>query len=82
MFTQKGKGMPELNNLAKLLMLIGAISLIVGALFYFAGRIPGIGKLPGDIYIQKKNFTFYFPMATSIIISIILSLILWLINRK
>lgn len=44
-------------------------------------RIPFLGKLPGDILIQKKNFTFYFPLATSIIVSVVLSLILYLISR-
>ncbi len=74
--------MLEMNNLGKLLMFAGLILLIVGALFSFVGKIPFLGKLPGDIYIQKKNFTFYFPLATSIIISIILSLALWFLNRR
>jgi hypothetical protein len=45
------------------------------------GKVPWIGKLPGDIYIKRENFTFYFPLATSIVISIILSLILWLLRK-
>ncbi len=48
----------------------------------FLDKIPYLGKLPGDILIQKKNFTFYFPLATSILISIILSLIFWLWPRR
>ncbi len=51
-------------------------------LFLLSGKLPWIGKLPGDIVIHRKNFTFYFPLATSLIASLILSLILWLIGRK
>jgi uncharacterized protein HemY len=74
--------MPELNNLGKLLVFSGIILIFVGLLLSFAGKIPGIGKMPGDIYIQKKNFSFYFPLTTSLMISMILTLILWLINKK
>ena len=48
----------------------------------FLDKIPYLGKLPGDILIQKKNFTFYFPLATSVLISIILSLVFWLWSRR
>ncbi|MDP2939294.1 MAG: DUF2905 domain-containing protein [Candidatus Omnitrophota bacterium] len=71
-----------MNNLGKLLMFAGLILIIAGALFSFAGKIPFLGKLPGDIYFQRKNFTFYLPLATSILISIVLSLIIWLINKR
>jgi hypothetical protein len=57
----------------------------MGALLVFAGRLPGlgpIGKLPGDILIKRDNFTFYFPITTSILASIILSLLAWIIFRK
>jgi hypothetical protein len=48
----------------------------------FVGKIPYIGRLPGDIIIQKKNFTFYFPLATSILLSIFLSLLFWILSRR
>ena len=51
----------------------------------FAGRLPGlgsIGKLPGDILIKRDNFTFYFPLTTSILFSVVLSLLAWLLFRK
>jgi len=48
----------------------------------FLDKIPYLGRLPGDILIQKNNFTFYFPLATSILISIILSLVFWLWSRR
>lgn len=65
----------------KTLIVIGLIIAAVGVVLTLAGRIPWIGRLPGDIYIKKENFTFYFPLATSIIISILLTLILWLFRK-
>lgn len=60
--------------IGKLLIIAGLVLVIIGVLFIFARFIP-IGRLPGDIYIKKDNFSFYFPLTTSIIISIILTLI-------
>jgi len=68
--------------LARILIGVGAACVIVGLVFLFADKIPFVGKLPGDIYVQKKNFSFYFPITTSIIISIILSVILWIFAKK
>ena len=62
-------------------MLLGGVLLVVGALLSFTGRLPWVGRLPGDISIQRENFRFYFPLATSIVINIILSLLAWLIRR-
>ena len=56
-------------------MFAGAAMLILGALFTLGARLPWLGRLPGDIVIERPNFRFYFPIATSILISIILSLI-------
>jgi Protein of unknown function (DUF2905) len=69
-------------ELGKILIITGAVLLVLGAVFLLSGKLPWIGKLPGDIVIHRKNFTFYFPLATSIILSLILTLILWLIGRK
>ena len=66
----------------KTLIVLGLILVVVGAVFMLAGKVPFIGKLPGDIIVRKKNFTFYFPLATSLLISLLLSLLLWLIGRK
>jgi len=65
----------------KILILFGGLLVILGLIFSFFGKIPYLGKLPGDIYIKKENFTFYFPLATCILISIILSLIFYLISK-
>jgi hypothetical protein len=62
-------------NVGRLLMLAGAAMLILGALFTLGARVPWLGRLPGDIVIERPNFRFYFPIGTSIVISIILSLI-------
>ena len=72
--------MPELG---KFLVLIGGIILVIGLVLVLAGKfnLP-IGRLPGDIVYRGKNTTFYFPLATSIILSVILSLIFWLIGRS
>ena len=69
-------------DLGKLLLLFGAILLILGAVLVLAGRfnLP-LGRLPGDIVYRGKNTVFYFPLMTSILLSIILSLIFWLIGR-
>ena len=74
--------MGELSAFGKILIVFGIIMIVVGGLFMIGGKFPFIGRLPGDIVIQKKNFSFYFPLTTSIIISIILSLIMWLLSRK
>lgn len=74
--------MGELGSLGKLLVLIGIVLVVIGGLIMLSGKIPWLGRLPGDIVIQRKNFTFYFPLATSIVISIILTLIFWLIGRR
>jgi len=66
----------------KLLLVLGAIIIVIGLVLLAAGRLNlPIGRLPGDIVIRGKNSVFYFPLATSIILSVVISLILWLLNR-
>ncbi|MEO8211323.1 MAG: DUF2905 domain-containing protein [bacterium] len=73
--------METLQPLGKILVITGLVIIVVGILFLFSDKIPFLGKLPGEFTIKKENFTFYFPLATSIIISIILSLIFYFISR-
>ncbi len=70
------------ESFAKLLIMFGLILAAVGGLLLLAGRVPYIGRLPGDIYIQRKNFTLYFPLATSILLSIILTLLFSFFRRR
>ncbi len=69
-------------GLGKLLLMLGGVIIVIGAVLMLAGRfnLP-LGRLPGDITYRGKNTVIYFPLATSIIVSIVLSLIMWLINR-
>lgn len=66
-----------------MLLLLGGVIVLIGAVLVFAGRfnLP-IGRLPGDIVYRGKNTVFYFPLATSILLSIILSLLFWLFGRS
>lgn len=67
--------------MGKVLILIGVILIVAGVVVTYFDRIPFFGKLPGDIRIERENFRLYFPLATSIALSIVISLILYLINR-
>ncbi len=69
-------------DFGKLFIFIGLLLVVIGIVFIVGNKIPFIGKLPGDIAVERKNFNFYFPLTTCIIISIILSLIFWLLGRK
>jgi hypothetical protein len=71
-----------MTGFGKILIFLGVILVFIGILFVFSGKIPWLGKLPGDIYIKKDNFTFYFPLATSILLSIALSIIMLFMGRK
>lgn len=73
--------MSEVTAIGKVLIVFGIILVILGVVLLFLNRIPFIGKLPGDIFIRKGNFTFYFPIVTSIVASIVLTLIFFLISR-
>jgi hypothetical protein len=71
-----------IQYIGKFLIIFGIVVIAIGSLLLFSGKIPWLGKLPGDIIIQRKNFTFYFPIATSIILSVILTFIFWIISRR
>lgn len=68
--------------LGKSLIVVGIVIVIVGVLVTFGPRTPYIGRLPGDILIKRENFVFYFPLATSVIVSIILSVIFYFLTRR
>jgi len=67
--------------LGKLLILVGVLVIVIGLLLLVGEKIPWVGRLPGDIIIKRERFTFYFPLATSILISIILTLLFTLFRK-
>ena len=71
-----------MESMGKTLIVIGVVLVIAGLIVYFGPRLPLLGRLPGDIAIQKKNFSFHFPVTTCILISILLTLILFLLRRR
>jgi hypothetical protein len=71
-----------MQDFGKLLFVVGLVIALVGILITFAGKIPWIGRLPGDILIRRDNFTFYFPLTTSVLVSILLTLIFWLLSKR
>lgn len=70
------------SNMGLILIIAGVVLTVAGLMIYFFDNIPFLGKLPGDILIKKENYTFYFPLASSVIISIILTLIFYFIRNK
>jgi len=70
-----------MGEVGKILIIFGILMVVLGIFLIFWNKIPLIGKLPGDIIIRRKNFVFYFPITTSILISVILSLIFYIIGR-
>ena len=70
--------MPEIG---RVLLVVGAVLLVLGLVLTFAGRLPFVGRLPGDIVYRRGNFTFYFPVVTSIVLSVLLTAVLWLFRR-
>ena len=71
-----------MEQLGKLLIIIGAVIIVLGLISIVFGKLPWIGRLPGDIVVQRKNITFYFPIVTCIIISLLLTIIFWFIGKK
>ena len=77
--------MPEgLGIIGRYLIVCGAVIVVAGIALVMVGKFPGlrIGRLPGDIYIERGNWRFYFPVVTSILLSLILTFVLWLLNRR
>jgi hypothetical protein len=71
-----------MTDVGKLLLVFGLVIAAVGAVLMLIGRVPWIGRLPGDIYIERDNWTFYFPLATSLLLSVVLTLVFWLVGRR
>lgn len=67
--------------MGKMLIIVGIICIVAGLLITYGQRFPFFGKLPGDFIIKKENYSVYIPITTSILISVLLSLILYLFNK-
>jgi hypothetical protein len=70
-----------MGDVGKGLMLLGVLILALGAVLTLAGKVPWFGRLPGDIVVERGPLTFYFPLATCVIVSVVLSLLVWLLRR-
>ena len=70
-----------MSGMGRQLIILGLIIMAIGIMFSLAPRIPWLGRLPGDIYIKREHFSFYFPLGTCLLLSLLLSLILWLFRR-
>jgi len=73
---------PGIDSLGKMLILFGVVLALLGGLLLLAGKIPFLGRLPGDIVIRRERWSFYFPLTTSIVISILLTLLFSLFSRR
>lgn len=73
--------MENMAQVGKVLILIGLIAIALGGVLVAFGKLPFVGRLPGDIIIQRKNFTLYFPLATGILISLVITFLFWLFGR-
>ena len=71
-----------MSGLGRILIIAGAVLFLAGLVITIGGRFLPLGRMPGDIVIRRANFTFYFPIVTSILLSILLTLILWLFQRR
>jgi hypothetical protein len=71
----------KMADIGRMLIYLGLLLVVVGAVLWLSPKIPWLGKLPGDIVIKRDNFSFYFPLGTCILISIILSLIMYLFRK-
>jgi Protein of unknown function (DUF2905) len=70
------------REFGRMLLVLGAFICVVGAFFFFGGKLPfRLGRLPGDIYYQGKNSSFYFPVVTCLLLSVALTLIFWVIGH-
>ena len=71
-----------MEDIAKTLIMVGALLMAVGGIVYLFGKIPGVGRLPGDILIKREYFTLYFPIVTSLLISLVLTLLLYFFRQR
>ena len=74
--------MSPVHEVGKLLLVFGVLLVLADLALMLVGRVPWLGRLPGDVHIERGSWTFYFPLATSLVLSAVLSLILWIVGRR
>lgn len=74
--------MDGISYIGRFLVIVGLVIIALGLLLMLSGKVHWLGRLPGDIVIERKNFIIYFPLATSILISLLITLIFWIFGRK
>ena len=74
-------GCNQLSGLGRSLIILGLVIVVAGIAVSLAGKLPWLGRLPGDIAIKRENFSFYFPLGTCLLISALFSLVFWLFRR-
>ena len=70
------------SDVGKALVALGLLIALAGVVIMLVGRVPWLGRLPGDIHIERVNFSFYFPLATSLVLSVVLTLLLYIVGRR
>jgi len=70
------------SDVGKVLVALGLLIALAGVVLMLVGRVPWLGRLPGDIHIERGNFSFYFPLATSLLLSVVLTLVLYIVGRR
>jgi len=70
------------SDVGKVLVAFGLLIALAGVVLMLVGRVPWLGRLPGDIHIERGNFSFYFPLATSLLLSVVLTLLLYIVGRR
>jgi hypothetical protein len=70
------------GDIGRALIVLGLLLVAAGALISLVGKVPWLGRLPGDIHVERGNWTFYFPLATSLLLSVALSLLFWLFGSR
>ena len=73
--------MGAMHDFGKLLFILGLVLVVAGAVLWKTGGLGGLGRLPGDIFVQRGGSTFYFPLVTCLVVSAVLSLLAWLFRR-
>ena len=70
-----------MQDLGKMLFILGFVLVVAGAVLWKTGGLGGLGRLPGDIFVQRGNSTFYFPLVTCLVVSAVLTVLAWLFRR-